>query len=187
MACDLTLGRKEVCKDAVGGIKAIYLSNFADSTPSDYTYDTVDTDAIASVSGTPNAYKYEVRDASSFTQNIQTSAETGTTAFEQVIELTLKKLTVDDHKELKLLSYGRPRVIIEDQNGNFFLAGLHNGCQVTAGTIVTGQAMNDLNGYTLTLTGMEKQPANFLGADNGSGVFVPEDPTTLGFTVVVQA
>ena len=42
---------------------------------------------------------------------------------------------------------------------------------------VTGQAMNDLSGYTLTLTGMEKKPANFLDSD----------PATVGFTVVVQA
>ena len=34
---------------------------------------------------------------------------------------------------------------------------------VTGGTIVTGGAMGDLSGYTLTLTGMEKVPANFLG------------------------
>jgi hypothetical protein len=177
MACDLTLGRKEVCKDTVGGIKAIYLSNFEDTTYADYGFDQTDEDVIDTVDGTPNAFKYEVRDASSFTQNIQTSAETGTTAFEQVIELTLKKLTKEDHKELKLLSYGRPRVIVQDQNDNYFLAGLHNGCQVTAGTIVTGQAMNDLSGYTLTLTGMERQPANFLDSD----------PATVGFTVVAQS
>ena len=177
MACDLTLGRKESCKDSVGGIKAIYLSNFEDTDTSDYTFDTTHTDVIDSVSGTPNVYKYEVRDASSFTQNIQSSAETGTTAFEQVVELTLKKLTIEDNKELKLLSYGRPRVIIQDQNDNYFLAGFENGCQVTAGTIVTGQAMNDLSGYTLTLTGMEKKPANFLDSD----------PATVGFTVVVQS
>jgi len=177
MACDLTLGRKEVCKDSVGGIKAKYLSNFEDTATSDYTFDTTNTDVIDAVSGTPNVYKYEVRDASSFTQNIQSSAETGTTAFEQVVELTLKKLTVEDHKELKLLSYGRPRVIVQDQNDNYFLAGFENGCQVTAGTIVTGQAMNDLSGYTLTLTGMERKPANFLDSD----------PATIGFTVVVQS
>ena len=29
------------------------------------------------------------------------------------------------------------------------------------GSIVTGAAMGDLSGYTLTLQGMEKKPANF--------------------------
>ena len=50
MACDLTLGRKEVCKDSVGGIKAIYFSNFEDTTPASYTFDSSDTDVIDAVS-----------------------------------------------------------------------------------------------------------------------------------------
>jgi hypothetical protein len=62
-----------------------------------------------------------------------------------------------------LLSYSRPHVIVEDNNGNAFLAGLEYGMDVTGGTIVTGAAMNEMSGYTLTLTGMEKLPANFLG------------------------
>ena len=37
--------------------------------------------------------------------------------------------------------------------------------EVTGGTIVTGTAMGDMSGYTLTLTGMERTPANFLASD----------------------
>ena len=36
---------------------------------------------------------------------------------------------------------------------------------VSAGTIVTGTAMGDMSGYTLTLSGMERTPANFLVSD----------------------
>jgi len=79
--------------------------------------------------------------------------------------------------QIKLLAYGRPHVVVEDNNGNLFLAGLEHGCDVTGGTIVTGTAMSDLSGYTLTLTGMEKKPANFLG-DSITGV---------GFVVVPGA
>ena len=169
MACDLSLGRLEPCKDSVGGLKAIYFVNFGDLGA--ITYDVTNTDVIDAIAGTPSAYKYEIKGASSFTQNIQSDRLTGTTAFEQVLEVTLKKLTVADHKELKLLSYGRPHVIVEDYNGNFFLAGLEHGMEVTGGTIVTGAAMNELSGYTLTLTGMERVPANFLG----------DTPTAVGF------
>ena len=172
MACDLSLGRLEPCKDSVGGLKAIYFVNFGDITS--WTPDATNTDVIDAVAGTPSAYKYEIKGASSFTQNIQSDRLTGTTAFEQVLEVTLKKLSVADHKELKLLSYGRPHVIVEDYNGNFFLSGLEHGMEVTGGTIVTGAAMNELSGYTLTLTGMERVPANFLG----------DAPTAVGFTVV---
>ena len=175
MACDLSLGRLEPCKDSVGGLKNLYFVNFGDLGA--ITYDATNTDVIDAIAGTPSAYKYEIKGASSFTQNIQSSRDTGTTAFEQVIEVTLKKLTVADHMQIKLLAYGRPHVVVEDNNGNLFLAGLEHGCDVTGGTIVTGTAMSDLSGYTLTLTGMEKKPANFLG-DSMSGV---------GFTVVAGA
>jgi hypothetical protein len=175
MSCDISLGRLEPCKDSVGGLKAIYFVNFGDLGA--ITYDVTNTDVIDAVAGTPDAYKYDIKGTSTFTQNIQSDRATGTTAFEQVLEITLKKLTVADHKELKLLSYGRPQVIVEDYNGNYFLSGLEHGMDVTGGTIVTGGAMNELSGYTLTLTGMEKAPANFLG----------DTPTAVGFTVVAGA
>ena len=173
MSCDtISLGRIEPCKDSVGGLKAIYFVPFG--TLGTITPDATNTDVIDTVSGTPDAFRYDLKGTSTFTQNIQSSRETGTTAFEQVLEVTLKKLSVSDHKEIKLLSYGRPHAIVEDYNGNFFLAGLEHGMDVTGGTIVTGGAMSELSGYTLTLTGMEKVPANFLG----------DAPALVGFTVV---
>ena len=75
------------------------------------------------------------------------------------------------------MSYGHPHVIIEDNNGNLLLAGLEYGMDVTGGSIATGSGMGEFNGYTLTFTGMEKVPANFL-ADTLSAV---------GFTVVPGA
>ena len=48
---------------------------------------------------------------------------------------------------------------------------------VTGGTVVTGGAMGDLSGYTITLTGQEKVPANFLG----------DTLANVGFTVVTEA
>jgi hypothetical protein len=172
MACDLISGRVEPCKDSVGGLKNLYFVNYGDLGA--ITYDATNTDVIDAVAGNPDAFKYEIKGASSFTQNIQSSRDTGTTVFEQVIEVTLKKLSVSDHMELKMLAFGRPNVIIEDNNGNYFLAGLEHGCDVTGGTIVTGSAMSDLSGYTLTLTGMERVPANFLG----------DTPAAVGFDVI---
>lgn len=172
MACDISLGRLEPCKDSVGGITNVYFVNKGDLGA--ITYDVTDTDVITAVAGTPDAYKYEVRDACSFVQNINSSDENGTTFFEQVLELSLPKLSVADHKELKLLSWGRPSVIIEDNNGNFMLAGLEHGLSVTGGTIATGASQGDMSGYTLTLTGRERTPANFFD----------DTPANVGFTVV---
>ena len=95
-------------------------------------------------------------------QNITASRENGTTFFEQTLNLTLHKLTKEDNKELKLLAFGRPHVVVEDYNGNVLLMGLEHGADVSGGTIVTGAAMGDLSGYTLTLSAMERKPANFI-------------------------
>lgn len=160
MACTLSLGRKEPCKDVVGGIRAVYFTDFGSLGA--VTYDATDTDVIDTFGDDPSFYQYEVKGTSSFTQNIQSNRENGTTAFEQVLELTLHKLSKEDHKELKILAFGRPHVLVEDYNGNVFVAGLEHGMEVTGGTIVTGAAMGDLSGYTLTLTGMERKPANFI-------------------------
>ena len=160
MACDITLGRLEPCKDAVGGLTAAYFINFGDATG--YTYDATNTDAIVTVTGSPTAYKYDLRGTNSFDQTITSSRENGTTFFDQSLKLQLKNLTPSMHKQVKLLSYGRPQVIVEDNNGNLFYCGLEHGMDVTGGTIVSGAQMGDLSGYTLELKGMEKLPANFI-------------------------
>lgn len=177
MACDISRGRLEPCKDSVGGIRAVYFINNGDLGA--ITYDLTDTDVIDAIAGTTAAYKFDVRGASTYTETPTSSREAGTTYFEQVLELQLPKLTKEDHKTIKLLTYGNPHIIIEDNNGNLLLAGLEYGMDVTGGSIATGGAMADMNGYTLTFTGMEKVPANFLG-DTVDNVF-----TDVGFSVVV--
>ena len=157
MACDLTKGRKEPCKDVVGGLRAVYFTDFGDLGTVTKT-----DDEITDLSGTFTAYKYELKGNSSFEQTVNASRENGTVFYEQTLNLTLKKLSKEDNKELKLLAYGRPHVAVEDYNGNVFLMGLEHGADVSGGTIVTGAAMGDLSGYTLTLTAQELLPANFV-------------------------
>lgn len=175
MACDavLTNFRLETCNDSVGGIKAVYFINKGDL--GSIIYDGTDTDLITSLGTSVSAYKYEVKDGCSFTNNVNLSLENGTTFFEQVLELMLPKLTVADHKELKLLAWGRPHVVIEDNNGNLFIAGLEHGMTVSAGTIATGANFGEMSGYTLTLTGREKTPSNWIdGTLSDAGLSVVE-------------
>lgn len=166
MACDLSLGRIEPCKDSVGGLKAVYFINYGEV--AGITYNGTNTDVIDIIASEPTAYKYDLKGTNSLDQTITSSRENGTTFFEQNLKLQLKKLSAKDHKEIKLLSYGRPHVIVEDHNGNLFMCGLEYGMEVTGGTIVTGAAMGDLSGYTLDLKASEKVPANFLGDDLAS-------------------
>ena len=177
MACDLTRGRKEPCKDVVGGIRAVYFTDFGDLGTI-----TLTDDEITDMSGTFTAYKYEVKGNSSFEQNITSSRENGTTFFEQTLNLTLHKLSKEDNKELKLIAYGRPHVAVEDYNGNVFLMGRQHGADVSGGTIVTGAAMGDLSGYTLTLSAMEVQPANFVASPTAADPYAGMSSATVTIT-----
>lgn len=173
MSCDITHGRLEQCKDVVGGLQAIYILNYGEYDPiTDVTYN-LGTDEISAIAlttvGTP-IYKFELKGTNSFETTITSSRENGTTFFEQVLAVTLKKQDVQTHKEVKLLTYGRPNIIVRTNANQFFIAGLARGMDVTAGTIGNGTALGDMNGYSLTFTGQEAVPANFLDCTTEAGL-----------------
>lgn len=175
MSCDISHGRLEPCKDAVGGLRNIYILNYGLYDPaSDVTYDATpgEEDQITAISLAPAStiYKYELKGTNSFETTITSSRENGTTFFEQVLTVMLKKQDVITHKQIKLLAYGRPNIIVENNNGQFFIAGLVRGMDVTAGTIANGTALGDMTGYTLTFTGQEAVPANFLDCTDEAGL-----------------
>ena len=166
MSCDISAGRTEPCKTAVGGLKNLYFCNYEQI--DGYTY----TDAAGGAAedevagfgtlGTIVGYKYELKGANNLEQTLNSSRENGTTFVEQTLTAVLKKQDIATHKQIKLLSHGRPRVVVEDYNGNFFLMGLEHGAEVTTTAITTGTAMGDLSGYTITMVANEKIPANFI-------------------------
>ena len=167
MSCDITHGRLEQCKDIVGGLSTIYVLNYGlYDAVQDVTYSAVvgQEDLITAIALTPATpiYKFELKGTNSFETTITSSRENGTTFFEQVLAIMLKKQDVATHKEIKLLTYGRPNIIVRTNANQFFIAGLARGMDVTAGTIGNGTALGDMNGYSLTFTGQEAIPANFL-------------------------
>ena len=173
MSCDITHGRLEQCKDIVGGLQAIYVLNFGEFDPTtDVTY-TAGTDEISAIAlttvGTP-IYKFELKGTNSFETTITSSRENGTTFFEQVLSVMLKKQDPQTHKQIKLLTYGRPNIIVRTNANQYFIAGLERGMDVTAGTIGNGTNLGDMSGYSLTFTGQEAVPANFLDCTTEAGL-----------------
>ena len=165
MSCDITNGRIEQCKDSVSGLKSIYFINFDDVDSDNVTYNATDTDVIDSwePAAPLNLYKYELKStANSFTTSINSSRDNGTTFFEQTLVANLKRQDAATTKTVKLLSYGRPRIVVRSMTNQFFLMGLDQGADVSAGEISTGAALGDFNGYSLTFTAEEQLPANFI-------------------------
>jgi len=180
MSCEISHGRVEECKDSVSGLKAIYIINFDDLNEDSAVFDTttdqedqLDTWIPVDTATALNIYKYELKStANALNTTINASRDNGTTFFTQELVVNLKRQDVVTHKQVKLLSYGRPRIVARSMTDQFFLLGFAQGCDVSAGTIGTGAALGDFNGYQLTFTAEEELPPLFIDCNK------EEDPTT---------
>lgn len=176
MACNISLGYNEPCKDSVAGLTAVYFMNFNTGS---FTLNA--TDVVTSFPSGSTVFKYELKGTNGYTETVNTSRDNGTTFFSQELSLQLKKLTAEATKELKLLAYSRPKIVVADRNGNAFLVGKNEGADMTAGTITTGTAYGDLSGYTMVFTGQEQLPANFISGSTLANPFagVANAPTVV--------
>ena len=166
MACNLSKGRNEVCKDSIGGLAGVYFLNY---TTSSFTKN-ADGEVTAFPSGS-TVYYYQLKGTSAYTETVNTSRENGTTFFSQELVLNLKKLTNEMTTQMKLMAYGRPQIVVHTMNGDALLVGEEEGADVTAGTIQTGAGMGDLYGYSITFTGQERLPAAFISGSTITNPF----------------
>ena len=166
MACNITAGRNEVCKDSIGGLAGVYFLNF---TTGSFTKN--GSGEVTALPSGSTVYYYELKGNSAYTETVNTSRDNGTTFFSQELLLNLKKLTNEMTTQMKLLAYGRPQIVVWTMNGDALLVGEREGADMTAGTLQTGAAMGDLYGYSLTFTGMEQLPAAFLSGSTTTNAF----------------
>jgi hypothetical protein len=166
MACNITAGRNEVCKDSIGGLAGVYFLNF---TTGSFTKN--GNGEVTALPSGSTVYYYELKGNSAYTETVNTSRDNGTTFFSQELLLNLKKLTNEMTTQMKLLAYGRPQIVVWTMNGDALLVGEREGADMTAGTLQTGAAMGDLYGYSLTFTGQEQLPAAFLSGSTTTNAF----------------
>jgi len=166
MACNITAGRNEVCKDSIGGLAGVYFLNF---TTGSFTKN--GNGEVTALPSGSTVYYYELKGNSAYTETVNTSRDNGTTFFSQELLLNLKKLTNEMTTQMKLLAYGRPQIVVWTMNGDALLVGEREGADMTAGTLQTGAAMGDLYGYSLTFTGQEQLPAAFLSGSTTTNPF----------------
>jgi len=166
MACNLSAGRNEVCKDSIGGLAGVYFLNY---TTSSFTKN--GSGEVTAFPSGSTVYYYQLKGTSAYTETVNTSRENGTTFFSQELVLNLKKLTNEMTTQLKLMAYGRPQIVVHTMNGDALLVGEIEGADMTAGTIQTGAGMGDLYGYSATFTGQEKLPAAFISGSTQTNPF----------------
>lgn len=162
MACLLSTGYTIGCRDGIGGIQDVFIGNYSQT--ASYTLNAEDV-ITAFTGGTASYFKFEQEmETGQFNQNGAYSTENGTVFFTQELQLVFHKNDAALRNQLLVLSQANMSVIVKDQRGVFHLMGIQNGVRATAGAMNTGKAFGDLNGFTITLTAKEPQPANLVSA-----------------------
>lgn len=162
MACTLTItGRAFPCKDKIGGIKRVWIKQFETT-----DWGTI-TEGEISAGQAITVFGFEItKNAGSFQQAVNASVENGTVFYSQVLELSLPNLVAGDNEKVADILKSRLTVIVQDVNDNYFAMGHTTGAEATGGTVGTGTAKGDFNGYQLQLTAEEAIPAPFVDIVN---------------------
>ena len=169
MACtSLTRGRTLNCNRISGGIKAVYFAVLDQVVA--FTYDTTAApNGVREIDdidmGANSLYKYNLPiGTSSLSDSIVGSRENGTVYYTPTLSIVYNKLSKEDQNEIKLMASTKTVAFAELNqqlaNGhNVIVAmGMVNGMELNAGTMDSGAAWGDRNGYTCTFDGMEAEP-----------------------------
>jgi len=158
MSCPLTQGFTLDCKDAIGGIKSVRFASLSAWESLDPAYAT---GAVTFASASAVFYKYELdKEESSMNDDPTPGSNKGTLYYVPAITFILSKLDVTKRNEMQLLAKNRVVAIVETREATptYWAIGATNGLDLTTGVGGTGVAAADLNGYTMTFSGLEPNP-----------------------------
>ena len=168
MACTaLTKGRGLDCNRISGGVKFIYFGVLDQFTaPIETTGLPVTNGEVTDIEmGSNDLYRYTMPlGVASITDTIVGSRENGTIYYTPTAQVLFNRISKEDQNQIKLL--GATKVVVFAQLNQqttlgtdiIVAMGVVNGMELNAGTIDSGAAWGDKNGYTLTFDGMEASP-----------------------------
>jgi hypothetical protein len=165
-SCYVTSNVCKGCRDAVGGIKSVYI--VAGCVTGITENGTQEILTVGATGGT--VYQYQVeKNTSNFVETITASLENGTVVYQQTVNLVFLKLQQSTRNQIKLLAQNTDmKVFVETNEGSIFYLGEDFGMALASGTAESGTAFADRNGYTIVLEGFEKEPAKKLAGSLSS-------------------
>lgn len=152
--CPSTLTGIEVCcEGSAGGIKRVLVSLKDNVTINEATIKTnneaaVGTDIVNASGKTFVEYKFRPQ-TGSMTSTATIDAAIGSSSISTVLSLQFTRMEKAKRIAIQEAINAGSVIIVQDFNGNSWLL---KDCYCTGATGVTGQAVGDLNGYTLEIT-----------------------------------
>jgi len=155
--CAIINGDEIDCRDAVGGIEEIYVTEFQNKATLTESSGVVTAHTLLSGK---RYWTFQLeKENAELTENGQGSVENGTSFVEQTLTVGLKKWTAARRNKVNLLQMNRLLVIVKYRTGVYLLLGKTAGMDVTVFENKSGKAYGDMNGFNLTFVGKEPKLA----------------------------
>lgn len=161
MACsNLTGGILDLCNNGFAGVQTLYIANG----PTESFVETagvVSDIVVAGVSLVPaDFYTFQLpRQTANLIETATANQENGTLMFQQDLTVSFNQLEAEKRNKLLLMLQATSMICVAmDNNGRAWSIGLSLGCYASTATADTGTAYSDRGGYTITLSGTEKEP-----------------------------
>ena len=164
MACNLTSSLPLSCRGNVGGIKTAYILDASGEaisvTEANGVVSAFSVGATSITDLAADMFEFEqVKQTASLVSTTNASEENGTVFFSDVLSLIFNKLEATKLNALKVLAANSKLcIVVEDNNGKFWMPGNTNGMVVSGGTSESGVAFGDRNGITIEFTGYSSSP-----------------------------
>jgi hypothetical protein len=157
MSCALTQAYSAACSKGIGGAEEAYIIELENIKSTTVALGVVT--ALEKVTA-KRFWKYQQLKETSYGKDTFTGNEANGSFFStQEVGLVINRMHTAVRNEIVLLAMNRLVIVVKDNNGKFWMYGRRFGLQLSGGEGGTGTALADRNGYTLTFTGTEPEPA----------------------------
>lgn len=157
----------DICSNSLGGVKAIWLSDFRDGAAT-----------LGTISGDTSGVKYVTKfdesvtwvqipirkNTASYTSEVQISDENGNSV-QTTLNVVLSRMDAAKRLTFNSLMITDCMAVVEDANGSKVFLGMDNPVTMSSGTGQTGTAKTDANNFTIGLQDDSLETPYFLSPD----------------------
>lgn len=155
MACNIVQGNEVLCRDAVGGVQEVYITEFSNVPQANITATSGVITAMTCSSG-KKFFTFQLeKENATYNNDFVTSVENGSLFYQSTLTFTMKKMSASMKNSLKVLAQNRLMIIVKDNNGVYWVMGRERGVDATDIKLTSGKAFGDMSGSTITFTGKE--------------------------------
>jgi hypothetical protein len=119
-------------------------------------------------------YKIEIpQSTAEGKDSVEASTENGAVVYNHEVTIPLNKRDATVRNMVKTLAKARTVIVTKEMNGNYMMYGWDNGLWLNSGEGTSGVAGTDRNGYNLTFSGQQREPALQVNAAMAAALETP--------------